>query len=838
MFTRSALNLQTYPQAIPTEAGKSVPEELKFLREQVNALRKEHYEFMRSMKEWAEGLNKPGSIGIWLHDLNGLKGVVSATDYGCKGDGVTDDTTAMTAALARATYLLLPAGTFVIDDFTIPSSVKGIFGQGTHATTLYFRRKAYSASQVLVNTGATTGLLMRGVKVDTDSAEFQSAGVRVVGMHGAVDLHLQDIWIKGRGAVGFYTQSLTRANLKNLVIECTGGDGAANTFTTCFYAESATDAVVEMRTQGTLPAYGGALAASCIYSRFVNSHCHGTIGGFGFYMAGCESCGIIQCTAANTQFEAFQITSASHCEISGCMAQWDASSGNDFAISINGDVGAVATNNLVANNVLKNSYKAGLAAANNAKWNLFHGNVLRDCGVRDTVNDSVMQSYTDIAAATCVHNTYRANQIITESGNVAYGYSEFNSGGGGSTLTNTNFIDNEWRGAGTYTTGKYLFVDVATLVLSEFKTGRTLDLTGTTTTPATMTFPSTSATIARTDAGQTFTGTNNFAAITATDVTTTGNTILGNAQADTLNVGNGDIVKDANGLTGFGVTPSAGRGKVQVGSTTADAVATAFFGNWNIVSDTTVGYPAIGYNITSGNAANTWRYLGADNVSWIQFNANAFNFYNNTGAPAAGGLITKQLAFTVNGSGAGTFLSSASATALIPTGSTVPVNGMYLSGTNEVSWATNSAKQLTLTSDGRFYGISLHNNAGAVTGTTNQYIASGTYTPTLTNVANVAASTMRLTQWIRVGNVVHVAGNMDIDPTAAAPTTTSFDITLPIASALANDFQLGGAGLFSSIPGNPVQIIGEIGGDKARFSFQASTAANDKLCFTFTYVVV
>jgi hypothetical protein len=40
------------------------------------------------------------------------------------------------------------------------------------------------------------------------------------------------------------------------------------------------------------------------------------------------------------------------------------------------------------------------------------------------------------------------------------------------------------------------------------------------------------------------------------DLTTTGNTILGNAQADTLNVGNGDIIKNNAGYTGFGTTPS------------------------------------------------------------------------------------------------------------------------------------------------------------------------------------------------------------------------------------------------------------------------------------------
>jgi hypothetical protein len=41
------------------------------------------------------------------------------------------------------------------------------------------------------------------------------------------------------------------------------------------------------------------------------------------------------------------------------------------------------------------------------------------------------------------------------------------------------------------------------------------------------------------------------------NLTTTGNTILGDASTDTLNVGNGGLVKDASGNLGLGVTPSA-----------------------------------------------------------------------------------------------------------------------------------------------------------------------------------------------------------------------------------------------------------------------------------------
>lgn len=43
----------------------------------------------------------------------------------------------------------------------------------------------------------------------------------------------------------------------------------------------------------------------------------------------------------------------------------------------------------------------------------------------------------------------------------------------------------------------------------------------------------------------------------ATDLTTTGNTILGNAAADTLNVGNGGLIKDANSNVGINMSPAS-----------------------------------------------------------------------------------------------------------------------------------------------------------------------------------------------------------------------------------------------------------------------------------------
>jgi len=60
---------------------------------------------------------------------------------------------------------------------------------------------------------------------------------------------------------------------------------------------------------------------------------------------------------------------------------------------------------------------------------------------------------------------------------------------------------------------------------------------------------------------------------------------------------------------------------------------------------------------------------------------------------------TNQL-FEIKNNGAATFSSSVQATAFIPSGATVPSNGMYLSAANTLNFATNTTNRLTIASTG------------------------------------------------------------------------------------------------------------------------------------------
>lgn len=164
----------------------------------------------------------------------------------------------------------------------------------------------------------------------------------------------------------------------------------------------------------------------------------------------------------------------------------------------------------------------------------------------------------------------------------------------------------------------------------------------------------------------------------------------------------------------------------------------------------------------------------------------------------------------------------------------------YGSSWTDLALGPGGTDRLHVISDGRVYGSALHNNAGAVTGTANQYIASGTYTPTGVNVAN-AAITTKAAQWIRVGNVVTVSGEVDITPTANA-TLTRWTHTLPIAITgnFATTNLLGGTIAMQSATsvGAAGVVFANSGNATALFEFYNNfgTGVNGWY-YTFTYLL-
>jgi hypothetical protein len=115
-------------------------------------------------------------------------------------------------------------------------------------------------------------------------------------------------------------------------------------------------------------------------------------------------------------------------------------------------------------------------------------------------------------------------------------------------------------------------------------------------------------------------------------------------------------------------------------------------------------------------------------------------------------------------------------------------------------------------------------------------LASGTYTPTLTNVTNLDASTAYLCQYMRLGDIVTVSGRVTVNPTGL--TFTDLGITVPIASDFANDYEAAGTGATNATAGGSALVKADTANDGVLLSFTAPLTTSYEMFFTFTYRII
>lgn len=112
---------------------------------------------------------------------------------------------------------------------------------------------------------------------------------------------------------------------------------------------------------------------------------------------------------------------------------------------------------------------------------------------------------------------------------------------------------------------------------------------------------------------------------------------------------------------------------------------------------------------------------------------------------------------------------------------------------------------------------------------------SGTFTPTLTNTTNVAASTAYLCTYVRVDNTVTISGRVDIDPTSASSNTV-LGMTIPIPSAFTTANQAGGVAFSSVSVSDGAAILSDATNDRLTVQYICTTdVSNHAYYFTATY---
>lgn len=184
-------------------------------------------------------------------------------------------------------------------------------------------------------------------------------------------------------------------------------------------------------------------------------------------------------------------------------------------------------------------------------------------------------------------------------------------------------------------------------------------------------------------------------------------------------------------------------------------------------------------------------------------------------------------------------LTAATGTAPLVVSSTTKVSNLnadLLDGVDSASFQLASgytaadvlAKLLTV--DGSGSGL----DADLLDGLTG---AATTYTPTLDNTTNVAASTAFTTFYLRLGPICVVAGKANIDPTAAGATVLG--ISLPVASNFSSDEQAAGvAALSGGASQESGAIYADATNDRVSLGFNAVTTTNSAWYFIFAYRII
>lgn len=160
--------------------------------------------------------------------------------------------------------------------------------------------------------------------------------------------------------------------------------------------------------------------------------------------------------------------------------------------------------------------------------------------------------------------------------------------------------------------------------------------------------------------------------------------------------------------------------------------------------------------------------------------------------------------------------------------------------TGTLGLSTAGVLHFGVKSDGRIYGTALH-NVGTITGTTDQFIASGTYTPNPTGVTNILTGSILVSavQYVRVGNVVILGGNLTMSATAGGNANTVFRLSLPIASNFSGAGDAGGTASIvdAGTATANCTIVASAANDALSFNFNAPNTTLSVLSFNAVYLI-
>lgn len=228
--------------------------------------------------------------------------------------------------------------------------------------------------------------------------------------------------------------------------------------------------------------------------------------------------------------------------------------------------------------------------------------------------------------------------------------------------------------------------------------------------------------------------------------------------------------------------------------------------------------------------------VGFDGTLWASPTYKAIGVKNGSLASISTNVST-HLVHNAYNDGTGWKLMTSSYTSMIALDNTggVSIYADTSASPPSLGFPVSYTRNLYITGKGCIYAPSIHNNAFLTTDTS---ISSGTYTPTLVGIQNITGTptVSSACSWMRVGNVVTVAGRLTANSTTTVGTSI-VKIPLPIASNLAVQGDLSGGG-HSTEQQFPWKVYAEATSNTAYLEGYPTATGNSSFMFHFQYVVL
>ena len=320
--------------------------------------------------------------------------------------------------------------------------------------------------------------------------------------------------------------------------------------------------------------------------------------------------------------------------------------------------------------------------------------------------------------------------------------------------------------------------------------------------------------------------------LTGNSGTTAGTNFVGTSDAT-------DLVFKANNIEAGRIGLSLGN--TSFGSTSLQSIITGTyntaFGYKALQSNTTgqanngIGHQALLSNL-NGTRNNALGNTALGSITSGSYNVGVGDSVGN--GVNSGTSLTTGSNNTLMGYQADVNSNSATNRIALGSGATATVNYQFALPDNVTAWKIRGNSFTLPSADGSAKAV-LQTDGSKVL-SFGLVLDAGTYTPTLTNVTNVDASTAYTCQYMRVGSTVTVSGKVTIDPTATS--ATELGMSLPIASNFANEEELAGNASDGTANEHPVRIKADATNNRAAFVFTPSGNGSADYSFMFMYQII